>query len=50
MSTLSGVKLDLNLDAINPAAENTLSDGVDVAVMVKYVCARCGCDGQILLC
>ena len=40
MSTCSGVRLALNHDTISPATENTLSAGVEVAVMAKYFSAN----------
>ena len=39
MLTCSGVKQDLNLVTVNPAVENTLSAGVDVIGMVRYLLA-----------
>ena len=39
MLTCSGVKQDLNLMTINPAVENTLSAGMDVIGMVRYLLA-----------
>ena len=39
MLTCSGVKQDLNLVTVNPAIEITLSAGVDVIGMVRYLLA-----------
>ena len=39
MLTCSGVKQNLNLMTVNPAVENTLSAGVDVIGMVRYLLA-----------
>ena len=39
MLTCSGVKQDLNLVTVNPAVENTLSPGMDVIGMVRYLLA-----------
>ena len=46
MSTCSGVGLALNRDTISPATENTLSAGVEVAVMAKYFSANPASVGQ----
>ena len=39
MLTCSGVKQNLNLMTVNPAVENTLSAGVDIIGMVRYLLA-----------
>ena len=39
MLTCLGVKQDLNLVTVNPAVENTLSAGMDVIGMVRYLLA-----------
>ena len=39
MIKCSDVKQDLDLVAVNPAVENTLSAGVDVIGMVRYLLA-----------
>ena len=40
MSTCSGVRLALNRDTTSPATENTLSAGVEVAVIAEYFSAN----------
>ena len=37
MLTCSGVRRDRSLVTVSPAAENTRSEGTDVAVMHKYL-------------
>ena len=40
MLTCSGVRRDRSLVTVSPAAENTRSEGTDVAVMHKYLRAN----------
>ncbi|CAL8395015.1 unnamed protein product [Boreogadus saida] len=40
MLTCSGVRRYRSLVTVSPAAENTRSEGTDVAVMHKYLCAN----------